>query len=123
MKYYAKVISLDEDIEELVVLSLGEKEICCFIDHCEHPINEGGIYLVDMDLTFLDDELIELSDSNVYSLKRKGNGFSYFINGFLIDDTIYVDGIAFKSDSFSESSYLSNSYIRVDPDRISVSFL
>ena len=107
----------------MVVLSLSDKEICCFIDYCEYPINEGGIYLVDMDLTFLDDELIELSDSIVYSLKKNGNGFSYSINGFLIDDTIYVDGIVFKSDSFRESSYLSNSYVRVDPDGISVSFL
>ncbi|WP_180297525.1 hypothetical protein [Snodgrassella alvi] len=40
MKYYAKIISLNDDIEEEVVLSLGEKEICCFINSAPYALIE-----------------------------------------------------------------------------------
>lgn len=124
MKYYAKLLSLNSDIEEEVVLSLGEKEIYCFVDSALYPLTEGSIYLVDLSLTFLDDELISEMNSERMLFNRIGEGFSYEIIGFLSGDKIVTDGVIFQDDFFQEEfSFLDSKYVTLKPDRISVSFL
>jgi len=123
MKYYAKVISLNSDIEEEVVLSFGGDVIYCFVNSCAYNLHEGEIYPIDMVLTFLDDERIEPSNDECLSVKRNGNGFSYSINGLMMNGVVYADGIAFEHESFSDFEYLNKSCVKVVPDRITVSFL
>lgn len=123
MKYYAKVLSVNNDIEEEVVLLLGEREICCFINHCEYDITEGELYLVDITLTFLDDESLESSDSTSFVMVKDEKTFAYFINGFLIDDKVYINDFIFQDEIFLEYGYLNRSYVKFLPDRISVAFL
>jgi|GEM_PF-3094391 len=124
MKYYAKLISLGNDLEEEAILSLGEKEICCFIDSAPYPLIEGDIYLVEMSLSFLDDELLSEVDSEQLSLNRIDETFSYEIIGFLSNDKLITDGIVFQDTLFLEEfSFLNSKYVILKPDRISISFL
>lgn len=121
---YAKVVSINEDIEEEVLLSFGDINLVCFINSCPFEIVEGGIYLVDVSLSFLDDFSIQPSEKGVFSLKRIGDGFSYLIKGIIYDDKILTDHIIFQDEIYQqEYSYLNGGFIEVLADRIGVSFL
>lgn len=124
MKYYAKLISLSDDIEEEAFLSLGEKEIYCFIDSAPYPLIEGNTYLVEINLSFLDDELLDEADSMHLSFERVGETFSYEIVGFLSGDKLITDGVVFQDEIFIEEfSFLNSKYVALKPDRVSISFL
>jgi hypothetical protein len=124
MKYYAKIISLNDDIEEKVILSLGEKEICCFINSAPYALIEKNIYLVELSLSFLDEELISEVDCKIMSFTRIDESFSYEIIGFLSGNQLITDGVIFQDDIFQEEFlFLDSKYVILKPDRISVSFL
>ncbi len=46
MKYYAKVIEINDNIDEEVLLSFSEINIYCFIASRPYEIIKGNIYLV-----------------------------------------------------------------------------
>ncbi|AKL12523.1 TPA: hypothetical protein I8271_002198 [Kluyvera intermedia] len=124
MKYYAKVIETNDDIDEEVLLSFGEINIYCFIVSCPYEIIKGNVYLVEIELSFLDSEIIEPQSESDLSIIRQGDSFSYEIRGFKIDDKIIVNGLAFMDDLYTqEYGYINHEYVLIKPDRISVSFL
>lgn len=124
MKYYAKVIELNNDIDEEVLLSFGELELNCFITSCPYKINVGDIYLVNIDLTFLDSEVIKHQCSNEFALDRLEDSFSYEVKGFKINDKIIVNSLTFCDEIYArEFEYINLEFISMKPDRISVEFL
>ncbi|MDC9595267.1 hypothetical protein [Xenorhabdus sp. IM139775] len=123
MKYYAKIISLNENIEEEATLSFGEYEICCFINDFPTSLQVGNTYLVELGFMFLDDVKIEPSKEKSISLKQQGNTFSYEMNGYLVEDKLFLSNLVFQDELLYEYSYLENEYIKIYPDRITVSFL
>ena len=123
MKYYAKLVSLNEDVEEEAIFSFGEYNICCFIDYSPIKLEIGNIYLIDLGVRFLDDELIEQSNNRKYSLKRKGNSFQYEMNGYLFEDNFILSNLIFQDELFYDYSYLENVFVKIQPDRITVSII
>lgn len=124
MKHYAKIIALNEDIEEEVILSFGDKEICCFVDSAPYELIENNVYLVELGLSFLNEEVISESDRKMVSFNRISESFSYEIIGFLSGDQLITDGVIFQDEIFQkEFSFLDSKYVILQPDRISVSFL
>ncbi|PHM35794.1 hypothetical protein Xmau_04453 [Xenorhabdus mauleonii] len=123
MKYYAKIISLNKDIEEEVILSFGECEICCFINDFPTSLRVGDIHLVELGFMFLNSVKIKPSKDRNTLLKQQGNTFSYEMNGYLVGDRLFLSNLVFQDDLLYECSYLENEYVKVYPDRITVSFL
>ncbi|EOC0266728.1 hypothetical protein ACI0ZQ_003911 [Cronobacter dublinensis] len=124
MKYYAKVIEINNDVDEEVLLCFGEVSIYCFINHCPYEIVEGNIYLIEVELSFLDDETIEPQPEGELSITRQGDTFGYEVRGFKIDDKIISNGIAFSVEIHNqEYGYINHQYVLIKPDRVSVSFL
>ncbi|MBO2935505.1 hypothetical protein [Enterobacter sichuanensis] len=124
MKYYAKVIEINDDIDEEVLLSFGENDIYCFIASCPYEIIKGNVYLVEVELSFLDSEIIEPQSESDLSIIRQGDDFSYEIRGFKIDDKIITNGLVFSDGLYiQEYGYNNHEYVLIKPDRISVSFL
>lgn len=123
MKYFAKVISLNNEFEEEVVLSFGEVELLCFINDCDYEISEGNIYLVDVGMTFLDSVSTVLSLNEIFEIKRINNSFSHEVSGFLSGHDFFSENIVFQDNLFKEDVPYDNQYITIYPDRISVSFL
>lgn len=123
MKYYAKIISLNEYIEEEVTLSFGEYEICCFINEFTASLRVDDTHLVELGLMFLDNVKIEPSKDKNTSIKQQKNTFSYEINGYLVEDKIFLSNLVFQDELLCEYSYLENEYVKIYPDRITVSFL
>ena len=123
MKYYAKLVSLSEDVEEEAIFSFGEYNICCFIDYSPIKIDIGDIYLIDVGVMFIDNELIEKSNNSEYSLKRKENSFQYEMNGYLFEDNFILSNLIFQDELFYDYSYLENGFVKIQPDRITVSIV
>ncbi|WP_297196673.1 hypothetical protein [uncultured Pluralibacter sp.] len=124
MKCYARLISLNDDIEEEAVISLGDREIYCFIDSAPYPLIEGVIYLVDIGLSFLDEELLSETEDAHLSLRRISDTFSYEIVGFLSNNQLITDGVIFQDEIFLEGfSFLNSKYVALKPNRINISFL
>ncbi|WP_426578162.1 hypothetical protein ACP179_10360 [Xenorhabdus stockiae] len=123
MKYYAKVIALNEHIEEEVVLSFGEQIICCFINEFKEQLYVGHTYLVELGLMFLDEEKIEISKNKNFSLQKIDNTFSYEINGYLFENKIIMSNLTFEDDILYNHSYFENEYVKIHTDRITVDFI
>lgn len=124
MKHYAKIITLNKNIEEEVTLSFGDREICCFVDSAPYELIENNVYLVELGLSFLDKEVIRESDRKIMSINRVDKSFSYEIIGFLSGDQLITDRVIFQDEIFQkEFSFLDSKYVILQPDRISVSFL
>ncbi|WP_340610058.1 hypothetical protein [Xenorhabdus bharatensis] len=123
MKYYAKVISLNEHIEEEVVLSFGEQEICCFVNEFKEPLYIGNTYLVELGLMFLDEIKIETSKNKQFSLQNINNTFAYEINGYLFENKIIMSNLIFEEDILYSHSYFENEYVKIYTDRITVEFI
>lgn len=124
MKYYAKVIEINDDIDEEVLLSFGENDIYCFIASCPYEIIKGNVYLVEVELSFFDSEVIEPQSESDLSIIRQGDDFSYEIRGFKIDNKIITNGLVFSDGLYiQEYGYINHEYVLIKPDRISVSFL
>lgn len=124
MKYYAKVIQINDDIDEEVLLSFGEVSIYCFIAHCPYEIIQGKIYLVEVELSFLNDENIEGQSEGELSITRQGDSFTYEIKGYKVDDKIISNGLLFTDELYAqEYGHINYEYVLLKPDRVSVSFL
>jgi hypothetical protein len=124
MKYYAKVIEVNDDIEEEILLDFGEVSLYCFISSCPYEVVVGKIYPVDISLSFLDSEVIEPQLGTDLSATRQGDGFLYEIRGLKVDDKIFINGLTFCDEIYMrEYSYINHEYVEMKPDRISVSFL
>ncbi|MGM0936106.1 MAG: hypothetical protein ACQEWL_05745 [Pseudomonadota bacterium] len=88
MKYYAKVIALNPDIEEEVTISLGEIVLTCFISELSRPIQLNSVYLVTLELEIFDEISAELSTDSVP--KQIESSFAYELNGYLFENKLIV---------------------------------
>lgn len=122
MKYFARVIALNPYVEEEVTLSLGEYEICCFINE-SHLIKIEQCYLVELTLMFFNDIEIKVSNHPVMSLTQVENTFSYQLTGMLFDNKLIVANLVFEDNLFYHYSYFENQYITVTVDRINAEFI
>jgi len=123
MKYYAKLISIDENVEEEVIFAFGEYNICCFIDYSPVPLRVGNIYLVELGLWFNDDMQIETSKDKHFFIKRERNTFQHIINGYLFEDKLVLSNLIFEDELFYDFSYFEKDFITIKPDRITVSII
>lgn len=122
MKYFARVVALNPYVEEEITLSLGEYEICCFINE-PHLIKIGQCYLFELTLMFFNDIEINVSNHPIMSLTQVENTFSYQLTGMLFDNKLIVANLVFEDDLFYHYSYFENQYITVTVDRIDVEFI
>ena len=123
MKYYAKLIFVNEDVEEEVIFAFGEYNICCFVDYSSVPLHVGNIYLVELGLWFNDDIQIEASKDKHFFIKRERETFKHIINGYLFEDKLILSNLIFQDESFYDFSYFENDFITLRSDRMTVSII
>jgi len=83
MKLYAKLVKIGKEIEEEIVLSFGEAELTCFASYAPNELCEGNVYLVELDLFFINDIVIEEANEKKLEIIQIGNGFKYEMHGFI----------------------------------------
>lgn len=122
--YQAKLLKLDEIIEEEVLVEINGLQFVGFASVCPYKLTLNKIYPVKLGLTFLDDpEIIELNEPE-YSLKRINKTFKYILRGKICGESIDIgNGIKIQDDIFKEDSYLDKQYVEIKIDRLSVEFI
>ncbi len=122
--FQAKLIRLNNIIEEEVTVEINNIQIVGFASVCPYKLDINTIYSVNIELTILDDiELVEL-DNSQYALERIGDGYSYILCGQVCGNCIDVGhGIKIRDDMFNKISYLDGHFIKIKVDRLSIEFI
>jgi len=125
MIYEAKVLHLDKDIEEEVVLQIGGIVLTCFACVCPYVIKKYLSYPVELHLVVLGDYVVtELVSNSMPSIVRLGNGFASVVTGKLSGGCLDVGGLIFEDDVLqSDFGYLDGKMVAMKVDRIDAEFL
>lgn len=121
MKQTALLKSIDENIEEEVLLEINGIEITGFANYCPYEIYVGQDYNVS--LTMFTDCDISESKLKTKQIKRINDGFDYFIRGQLLGGGLIDAGIILKEEFFAQYEYLIGGYVEIEVDRIDIGFL
>lgn len=125
MIYYAKVLHLNNEIEEEAVLQINGVELVCFACVCPYEIKEGQLYPVELHPVVFDDYVVtELSNSSDTTIDRVGKGFQYLITGRLIGQRLECGELILEDEVLQRDfNYLDGKMIAIKWDRIDVEFL
>jgi hypothetical protein len=126
MKYDAQVLKLDDDVEEQVVIQVGNAQLTCFASVCPYAIHPGQHYPVELELFVAEDFVMtEFVDAQPNSLAQcEPNGLGYVITGQLNGDQLSVGELIFKDSVFqTHFAHLQNKKVQLKVDRIDVEFL
>lgn len=124
--YQAKLLKLDDSIEEEVLLEINGLQFIGFtnISHYPHLV-VNKIYHVNLDLTIFDDpELVILNEPQKGIEKLDKNYYGYILRGQVCGNCIDIgNGIKIQDDMFEEYTYLDTQYVKIKVDRIGVELL
>ena len=123
MQYEARLVAVDDSIEEEVTVRIGDVELCCFANR-GHPGDLDRIYQVELSLQDVGGWRLEaLGDVDLEPrITRVGSGYGYVLVGRL--DGLRLDaGVLFVDACFADYAYLSGTRVRVHVDRIGIDFL
>lgn len=125
MVYNAKLLRVNTDIEEEVLLQIGGWEILCFAGVCPFPIFEGQEYSVALSFVVFDDyEVRESSPDLQPSIRRTESGFAAELIGRLSGSRLSVGPIDFEDNVLlRDYGYLDGKLVQVRVDRIGAEFL
>jgi hypothetical protein len=125
VNYTAKLLRVNTEIEEEVLLQIGGWELLCFAGICPYPIREGQEYSVALSFVVLDDYEVRESSCDLQPCVRSmGSGFAAELVGRLNGNRLSVGPIEFEDDVLlSDYGYLDGKLVRVKADRISAEFL
>lgn len=122
--YQAKLLKLDELIEEEVLVEINGLQFVGFASVCPYKLTLNKIYQVNLGLTFLDGPEIIVLDEAQHNLERIDKTYEYILCGQICGDSIDIgNGIKIQDDIFSENSYLDKQYVKIKADRLSVEFI
>lgn len=125
MIYEAKVLSLDDDLEEEVLLRIGMAELICFASVCPYAIQKNEYYSVELRLVVLNEcAVTEQPQGTVQSIARIDRGFSHVVTGVLKDGCLESVGFIFEYEVLARDfGYLNGKPISLRVDRIDAEFL
>ena len=120
---YAKILDIDDAVEEAITISLGEITLVCFCSSIVKEIKVGEIYLCEIDLEYFDDEVLEEAKSNNARIERIGDSFAYTLYGYYNNGTIFLNGLYFCGEDLLDYGYLDNKFVKLNVCRINIDFL
>lgn len=122
--YHAKLLKLDEYIEEKVTVEIKGIQFIGFASICPYKVVPNKIYPVELSLTILDDiEIFELNEPQ-YGLERTNEACGYMVYGQVCGDCIDIgNGLKIQDNIFNEFTYLNSKYVKIRVDRLAVEFL
>lgn len=119
----AKVMALNQGVEEEVTLDIGGLTLVCFA--ANRPVlNAGDFWKVQFKLfTVSDYGLVPESNGREPSIERVAAGFGYHIVGTLVDQGVSVRGVTLRDESLlSHYAYLRGEKVSLTADRVGVRF-
>jgi len=117
----ARIVSLDEHMEEEAVVEINNIEFVTFIAYAPYSIEINHQYPIEISF-FVDEVDIRENSKEVKSLIRSGETFEYTVNGYLDKDGQLDVGFLINDDIFEDYQYLYGKYVTLKVDRINSEF-
>ena len=125
MIYNAKVLHLNNDVEEEVLLQIGGVELTWFVSVCPYAIAEGLSYPIELRPVIFDEYVIsELANNSVPSISRVESSFAYVVVGEMRGACLKSGELIFEDDVLQRDfGYLDGKMVAMKIDRIDAEFL
>ncbi|HBD0747973.1 TPA: hypothetical protein KG937_002761 [Listeria monocytogenes] len=123
MRYEAKIISENPNIEEELKIKIKDIELLCFVEEYKCSVEIGQEYIVELEMVVFDDLDIEKSTLQAKEITQLADSFAYFIRGVFhpsskkIDSGIEVD---LADEDISDFWYLENQFVPLNVDRFNI---
>jgi hypothetical protein len=124
--YQAKVVGLDPQIEEAVLIEINGSRVLTFANIMPFKVHIGKEYKVHLELTILDEFLINKVNYEKKNIKQIDNSFNHSICGLIdIDKAIIDAGIILEIDKefLFDYGYLHEQYVQLLVDRVAIEFI
>ncbi|EAF2552272.1 hypothetical protein CQB59_13990, partial [Listeria monocytogenes] len=79
MRYEAKIISENPNIEEELKIKIKDIELLCFVEEYKCSVEIGQEYIVELEMVVFDDLDIEKSTLQAKEITQLADSFAYFI--------------------------------------------
>ena len=94
-----KILRLNDEVEEEVVINVNEMELVCFSNMLPYGAKEGMCYRIELIPMVFNDYLVHELNSNTFpSITRIKNSFSYVIVGKLIGNRLDAGPVILEDD-------------------------
>lgn len=120
---YAKIVDIDDVINEEIMISIGEFTLVCFCGYMPKAFDKNKIYLCEIDLDFFDNEILEEAKGNNVRIERDGNGFNYTLYGYYSHGSLFLNGLYFDDEFLLDYGYLDNKFVQIKVSRINLNIL
>lgn len=116
------LLKINEHIDDEVTLLIDGTKIVCFANVCPYELEVGKTYDAELKLNLSEKYLISKSPHSEKLVERIGNGFAYKLYGELHNDEFHAFTTLYDEGVHYEHPALNNGFIRLQVDRIDVSF-
>ncbi|HTI72790.1 MAG TPA: hypothetical protein VMF06_22645 [Candidatus Limnocylindria bacterium] len=125
MIYQARLLWRNENLEEEVLVQIGEVQLICFANICPYKIFENETYPVELSLFWLDEYRLEqMPDTAEQAILQVGNNFAHVITGRLEGPCLESRGVVFEDEFLLDDyGYLSGQMVRLFVDRLEIEFI
>lgn len=125
MFYSAKLLHLDKNIEEEVVIEVNGERLVCFSNMLPYGVKEGHDYQVEIIPMVFKEYIVKEQEKNVYpSIKRIDDSFSYIVIGKLTGAGLDTGSIIFDDEVLlRDFGYFDGKMVSWEIDRIDVDFI
>lgn len=122
-KYKAKLVKLDEYIEELGLFIINGIELLCFISYTTFELELNKEYLVELNYQIFDEyDVKSIPEKYETHFQNINNNFNYYLYGSFKGNILFIDSIKFVDDFLlSNFYYLENKNIVLFIDRLEIS--
>lgn len=126
MKYEAKIISENPDIEEELKIKIKDIELLCFVEEYRCSVEVGQEYIVDLEIVVFDDLDIEKSTVQAREMTQQADSFAYCIRGVFNPSNKKIDSgidIDLADEDISGFLYLENQFVELNIDRFNIDII
>ncbi|QBQ11852.1 MULTISPECIES: hypothetical protein [unclassified Pseudomonas] len=117
-----QVVALSEHVEEDATLLIDGTILNCFVSFFPYEIEVGKTYDVDLTINLSDDYEVIRVDTVDCLVEKTGHGYAYFLFGRLCNETFHTFTPLDDQDLHYEHPALNEQLIRLEVERIDVSF-
>jgi hypothetical protein len=118
----ARIVAINEHVEEDVTLLIEGTIVNCFISYCPYEIEVGKSYDVELTIKLSDDYEIERTEPNELHVEKIDHGYSYFFYGELHNENFLTFTSLHDEDIHYDHPECNEHFIKLRVERLDVSF-
>lgn len=118
----ARVLALNDQIEEDITLLIDGAVINCFISYCPFQIEIGKFYDVELTLNIPDDYVLERVERSGVLAEKIDPGYSYILYGELCDERFLTFTSLSDEGIHYDHPELNGHFVKLTVERIDASF-